>query len=234
MLRSAAGGAPAPDGHARGSAAYRRLTLAMTFAGFSTFSLLYAIQPLLPLLAGEYDLSAEAASLAVSLATGPLAVGILVAGVVSDRVGRRPLMVWAMLSAGLLTGAAALAPGWIVLLSLRLLTGVALAGVPAGRDGLCRGRGERRSGGRGHGPLHRGQRGGGHGRPAGRQPLRRGGPVGDGRSARSVSSVWRWRRRSAGWRPRRAVSRRAGQAAAEQWRCCATPRSGSSTAKVSC
>ncbi|WP_241656391.1 MFS transporter [Sphingomonas oligophenolica] len=122
---------PGSDGHARGSADYRRLTLAMLFAGFSTFSLLYAVQPLLPLLAAQYRLSAEAASLAVSLATGPLAIGILLAGFVSDRVGRRPLMVAAMIAAGALSTAAALAPGWYALLGLRLLTGIALAGVPA-------------------------------------------------------------------------------------------------------
>ena len=122
---------PAMDGHRRGSAVYRRLTLAMLFAGFSTFSLLYAVQPLLPLFAGQYRLTAASASLAVSAATGPLAIGILVAGMISDRVGRRPLMVGAMIAAGALTLAAAAAPGWGTLLALRLLTGIALAGVPA-------------------------------------------------------------------------------------------------------
>jgi YNFM family putative membrane transporter len=121
----------APDGHERGTAGYRRLTLAMLFAGFSTFSLLYAVQPLLPLFASEYRLSAEASSLSVSLATGPLAFGILAAGAISDRVGRRPLMIGATFGAALLTIAAALAPGWYALLALRLLTGLALAGVPA-------------------------------------------------------------------------------------------------------
>ena len=122
---------PVSDGHARGSIAYRRLTLAMLFAGFSTFSLLYAVQPLLPLFADRYRLSAEAASLAVSLATGPLAIGILIAGYVSDRVGRRALMVAAMIAAGALSTMAAFAPGWGTLLALRLMTGIALAGVPA-------------------------------------------------------------------------------------------------------
>ena len=103
----------------------------MLFAGFATFSTLYAVQPLLPLLATHFRLSAEAASLAVSLATGPLALGILVAGAVSDRVGRRPLMVAAMITAALLTVAAAVVPGWYGLLALRLLAGLALAGVPA-------------------------------------------------------------------------------------------------------
>ena len=116
---------------AQGSADYRRLTLAMLFAGFSTFSLLYAVQPLLPLFAREFRLSAEGASLAVSLATGPLAVGILFAGALSDRVGRRPMMVWAMFLAGIASLAAAAAPAWPLLLACRLFTGIALAGVPA-------------------------------------------------------------------------------------------------------
>ena len=115
---------------AAGTPAYRRLTLAMLFAGFSTFSLLYAVQPLLPLFAAEYRLSAEGASLAVSLATGPLAVAILFAGFASERWGRRPLMAAGMMLAGALTLAAAFAPGWGTLLALRLLTGLALAGVP--------------------------------------------------------------------------------------------------------
>jgi YNFM family putative membrane transporter len=128
--------APPPDSDAVpalavGSAAYRRLTLAMLFAGFATFSTLYAVQPLLPALATYYTLSAEAASLSVSAATGPLALGILVAGALSDRVGRRPLMVAAMMAAGVLTVAAAVTPGWYMLLALRLLAGLALAGVPA-------------------------------------------------------------------------------------------------------
>lgn len=122
---------PAFEGYERQSAGYRRLTVAMLFAGFSTFSMLYSVQPLLPLFAAEYGLSAEAASLAVSLATGPLAFGILVAGSISDRLGRRSLMVFAMVAAGACTFAAAAAPTWPTLLVLRLITGLALAGVPA-------------------------------------------------------------------------------------------------------
>ncbi|MBB5711104.1 MFS transporter [Sphingomonas xinjiangensis] len=119
------------QGLVRGSVGYRRLTLAMLFAGFSTFSLLYCVQPLLPLFAHDFGVSAEASSLAVSLATGPLAVAILFAGVLSDRIGRRPMMVAAMYAAGLLTVLTAAAPGWDALLGPRLLTGLALAGVPA-------------------------------------------------------------------------------------------------------
>jgi YNFM family putative membrane transporter len=115
----------------QGTPAYRRLTLALLFAGFSTFSVLYGAQPLLPVFARAFGLSAEGASLAVSLATGPLAIGILVAGAISDRVGRRPMMVVAMFAAGVFTCCAAVAPTWPLLLVARALTGVALAGVPA-------------------------------------------------------------------------------------------------------
>ncbi len=120
-----------PAALSKGSPEYRRLTLAMLFAGFATFSTLYAVQPLLPELARHYRLSAEAASLAVSMATGPLAIGILVAGAVSDRWGRRSLMTIAMMAAAILTLASAVAPSWYALLALRLLAGLALAGVPA-------------------------------------------------------------------------------------------------------
>lgn len=119
------------SGLTTGSADYRRLTLAMLFAGFSTFSLLYSAQPLLPLFAHDFGLSAESASLAVGLATGPLAIGILVAGALSDRWGRRPMMVTAMFLAGGFGLLTALAPTWPLLLLSRVATGVALAGVPA-------------------------------------------------------------------------------------------------------
>jgi YNFM family putative membrane transporter len=123
--------AASDPGYQRGTPVYHRLTLAMLFAGFSTFSLLYSVQPLLPEFARDFHLSAAGASLAVSMATGPLAVAILFAGLISDRIGRRPIMVWAMFAAGILTLATAVAPGWSAILLLRLLTGLALAGVPA-------------------------------------------------------------------------------------------------------
>ncbi|MET3824656.1 YNFM family putative membrane transporter [Sphingomonas sp. PvP055] len=118
-------------GYAKGTAGYQRLTLAMLFAGFSTFSLLYSVQPLLPVFARQFGLPAEGASLAVSLATGPLAVGILFAGAVSDRIGRRQMMVAAMFLAGVSSLATAIVPDWTTLLVLRFATGVALSGVPA-------------------------------------------------------------------------------------------------------
>ena len=47
----------------RGSAGYRRATLALFCAGFATFAMLYCVQPLLPLLAAHFRVSAASSSL---------------------------------------------------------------------------------------------------------------------------------------------------------------------------
>ncbi|TZG35006.1 MFS transporter [Agrobacterium sp. B1(2019)] len=114
-----------------GTTEYRRLSVAMVMAGFSTFSLLYSVQPLLPEFANAFQLSPQNASLAVSLATGPMAVGILVASWVSDRFGRRTVLKYSLVFAALSGSLAALAPTWEILLVFRCIAGLALAGVPA-------------------------------------------------------------------------------------------------------
>src|SRR5437868_744910 len=79
-------------GTERGSRAHRNVSLALFAAGFATFSLLYAVQPLLPAFAREFRVSPAESSLSLSLTTGFLAVAILLAGVASESLGRRWLM----------------------------------------------------------------------------------------------------------------------------------------------
>src|SRR4051812_21454651 len=76
----------------RGTPAYRRATLAMFCAGFSSFALLYTVQPLLPLLAKGFAIGPAVASLAMSGAMGGMACSLLIVGVLSDRLGRKTLM----------------------------------------------------------------------------------------------------------------------------------------------
>lgn len=120
-----------PQRIVRGAPAYRRLSLALLIAGFATFSLLYTTQPLLPLFAAQYRIGAAQASFAVSFATGAMALAFIPASILSDRIGRRPMMVASLFASAALTIVSALLPGWGVLLAMRALTGVALAGVPA-------------------------------------------------------------------------------------------------------
>jgi YNFM family putative membrane transporter len=108
-----------------------RVSLALFLAGFSTFSLLYCVQPLLPVFARHYGISPAASSLSLSLSTGFLAASIMVAAAVSEGLGRRGLMFTSMTLAALLNIAAALAPDWRMLLLARAAEGFVLGGVPA-------------------------------------------------------------------------------------------------------
>jgi YNFM family putative membrane transporter len=114
-----------------GTPAYRRLSLALVIAGLATFSLLYSVQSLLPVFAREFKVSAGEASLVVSLATAAMAITLLVASVISDRIGRRQMMVASLFAASVLTLVSAVLPGWHALLLTRFLTGIAVAGIPA-------------------------------------------------------------------------------------------------------
>jgi len=115
----------------RGTPAFRRASLALFLAGFSTFSLLYCVQPLLPLLAQAFRLGAAESSLALSVSTGLLAISIFLAGAVSETVGRKTLMTASLCSAAVFNVLAACAPNWPTLLVARALEGIALGGAPA-------------------------------------------------------------------------------------------------------
>lgn len=115
----------------RGSAAYVRVSLAFFLAGFATFSLIYCVQPLLPVLAEAFEVGPAEAALALSLTTGFLALGIACAGALSQALGRRGLMFASICGAALMNIAAALAPDWPLMLAARALEGLILGGVPA-------------------------------------------------------------------------------------------------------
>lgn len=100
-------------------------------AGFVTFSLLYATQPVLPLVAGAYGLSPAEASLSLSAATFALALGMLLAAPLSDAKGRVGVLRVAIVAASLLGLLVPFAPTFPVLVALRAVQGLALAGVPA-------------------------------------------------------------------------------------------------------
>ena len=121
----------APSKIQRGTPAYRRITFAMLLAGLATFGAFYCVQPLLPLFSQLFGVNAEEASLTVSITIGPMAFALLAAGMVSDKVGRRPLMIASLLLAAVFTLLCAAAQTWAMLLAMRLLVGVTLAGVPA-------------------------------------------------------------------------------------------------------
>jgi YNFM family putative membrane transporter len=115
----------------RGTPDYRQTSLVLFVAGFMAFAMLYVAQGILPDLSRDFTVSPATASLTLSLTTLPLAIAVLVAASWSEGQGRRRLLVGAVLSAAVLTLVASIAPSFEVLLALRVLTGLCLAGLPA-------------------------------------------------------------------------------------------------------
>ncbi|MGV7241469.1 MFS transporter [Caballeronia sp. M23-90] len=115
----------------RGSRAYWHASIALLFAGYATFSLLYCVQPLLPEFTKTFGVSPAQSALSVSVATAALAIAIFVAGFVSEGWSRHKLMTLSLTISSLLTIIAAFLPSWHGLLIVRALEGLALGGVPA-------------------------------------------------------------------------------------------------------
>ncbi|TAM11594.1 MAG: MFS transporter [Nevskiaceae bacterium] len=115
----------------RGTREFRDTNLALFAAGVATFGLIYCIQPLMPAFSAEYGVSAAVSALSLSLTTIVLAVGLLFAGALSDRFGRKPVMVASILSSALIVLASAFAPGWTSYLVARTVLGLTVSGLPA-------------------------------------------------------------------------------------------------------
>jgi YNFM family putative membrane transporter len=120
-----------PEPYEAGDPAIRRAGISLFLAGVAVFALLYSPQPLLPELSARFRVSPAAATLSVSLTTLTLAVGLLVAGPVSERLGRTWLVHLSLGAASVLGLLCAVAPSWEFLLVGRSLQGLALAGLPA-------------------------------------------------------------------------------------------------------
>nr|WP_256721002.1 MFS transporter [Pseudomonas putida] len=108
-----------------------RTVLALFCGGFATFALLYCVQPMMPLLSRDFSINAAQSSLVLSVSTGLLAFGLLITGPISDRIGRKPVMVFALFCAALSTLASALMPTWEGVLAMRALVGLSLSGLAA-------------------------------------------------------------------------------------------------------
>ena len=115
----------------KGTPAFMRTVLALFCGGFATFALLYCVQPMMPLLSRDFSINAAQSSLVLSVATGLLAFGLLITGPISDRIGRKPVMVFALFCAALSTIASALMPTWEMVLAMRALVGLSLSGLAA-------------------------------------------------------------------------------------------------------
>lgn len=110
---------------------FNAATRAMACGGFSAFSVMYGLQPLMPMLSNDFHVSASVASGVISSVTAGLALCLIPAGSVARRFGLKKVMTIALASTAMFSLLAISSSNFTQLLLWRGLLGVALAGFPA-------------------------------------------------------------------------------------------------------
>lgn len=109
----------------------KRINRAMLYASSCAFALLYCVQPLLPALAAHFMLTPAQSSWALSISTLGLALALFASGPLSERIGRKRLMVAALAGTALFALLTTFAQNFTQLVILRGLLGVCMGALPA-------------------------------------------------------------------------------------------------------
>lgn len=103
--------------------------VALFLATAFIFANMYTTQAILPVLSQDFSVSAPTAGLTISMLVLAVAIGSLFYGPISDRVGRKPVMVGVSLLVTVPTLLCGLAPDFAVLVVLRALQGFLMPGL---------------------------------------------------------------------------------------------------------
>ncbi|MCO4787343.1 MFS transporter [Marinomonas atlantica] len=114
-----------------GSWAFWRGTLALVIGSFMVFANVYVTQPLLPMIAHEFSISELQAASSFTITTLTLGFSLLFYGSLSDALGRKNIMIMALLGVTLTTLSLGFVNQYSELLLIRALQGFFLAGLPA-------------------------------------------------------------------------------------------------------
>ncbi|PWW07286.1 YNFM family putative membrane transporter [Paenibacillus cellulosilyticus] len=114
-----------------GQPEYTRASLALFGGAFVTFAELYATQPLMPELSDRFQVSPALSSLSLSVATIGLAAALPFVAGISDRWGRKRVMSVSLVASAALSVLIACSPSFALLLVLRLIQGILIAGFPS-------------------------------------------------------------------------------------------------------
>ncbi|WP_018296900.1 MFS transporter [Corynebacterium lubricantis] len=115
----------------KGTAAYKRATLAMLAVGLAIFMTLYSTQALLPSFVSDLGITPTEAAWTVSATTGALAICVVPASILSERFGRGRVLIISALLATAIGLLLPFAQDATQLILLRALQGVMVSGTPA-------------------------------------------------------------------------------------------------------
>lgn len=116
---------------AKGSKSYIQINLAFFIAGFTIFTVLYCVQPLLPYFVEHFTISETKASISLSISTFTLAISLLFFGAISEVLGRKKVMVFSVLSSSILACFLPFISTFDLFIVIRGCIGFFLAGLPA-------------------------------------------------------------------------------------------------------
>ena len=109
----------------------KKAILTLFFGTVTIVSNIYITQPILPVLSTDFSVSHATASLSISLNILALSLALLYYGPLSDRVGRKPVMVVTGFLLAVPTALIAFTHDFTVFLLLRILQGLFAAGIAA-------------------------------------------------------------------------------------------------------
>jgi YNFM family putative membrane transporter len=114
-----------------GTTGFKKANFALFAGGFITFSILYDVQPLLPIFTKEFNVTAATGSLTLSVTTFTLALSMILISSLSEAWGRKSIMSFSLLLSSLIVIFTAFSPTFSTLLGFRIIQGVVLSGLPA-------------------------------------------------------------------------------------------------------
>ena len=112
-----------------GTKPFIAILFSLFLAEIAVFSSLYCVQPMMPFLAKFFQITPTHSSFPLSFSTIALALGLLFAGLISDRFGRKQIMVISLFSTSILLLISSFLPYWEVFLATRMMIGLAVSGV---------------------------------------------------------------------------------------------------------
>lgn len=115
----------------KGSTNYWRALITLFLGSVAAFGSEYCLQPIIPVFAKEFNLMPATASMAMTFGTGGMAFAMIGIASLATRLERKKVMTIAIIVASLLAIAMAVSVSFELILVLRLIQGILLAGFPA-------------------------------------------------------------------------------------------------------